>query len=279
MAISYQLLQYRFSGKFQIQTNICLFLTPHHFTKNFVKLLEEMKESLLPKIAPKPVFLFAFSNRLSRTDKEKLDLIVTRLGGISKISEDLYVRDATHIIVPDDCGGDHWCPKIVGALAAGKTVLKTSYLVQSAQNGYFLPFLDDYIPACFNEVSRYVIKFGRPFKGQVAKVVVKDRKRGIELRSILRDGGAEICHSVEPEELVKIDVIYTDDVLDGSSGLEALVQRRLQLDPERKFQVLSYFSIFKIVQSYPKLRCDREVINGQFDVRNLELMAKLHPKF
>ena len=239
-----------------------------------------MKESQLPRISTKPVFLFAFSNRLSKNDKEKLDLIVRRLGGDSRISEDLYVRDATHVVIPDDLGSDHWCPKIVGALAAGKTVLTTSYLVQSAQNGYFLPFLDDFIPQCFNEISRNVLRFGKPFKGQVANVFVRDAKRSVELRTILRDGGARVCHmnGIEPiEELVKIDVIYTDGVLHDNPELQSFVQARLAHGANRPLQVLSYFSIFKIVQSYPRFNSDQALFFRQFDVNNLDLMEKLHP--
>ena len=47
------------------------------------------------------VFLFAFVNEISQDEKTKLDRIVKSLGAISRINEDMYVSDSTHIVIPD----------------------------------------------------------------------------------------------------------------------------------------------------------------------------------
>ena len=240
------------------------------------------------RIQSKPTLLFAFAHRLSKNEKEKLNLIVQRLGGDSRMSEDMYVRDATHVVVPDHCTENDWCPKIIGALAAGKTVLRTSYLIQSAQNGFFLPFLDDYIPQHFDAISRHYRRFGKPFQGVNAMVSIGQARRRVELNSILRDAGAEV--TVGPidadhhEQLVKVDIVFTDTILRDNLELQKFVQWRSEQTHQgssiqfRPMQVISYFGIFKVIQSCAKGKAEREKILSLFDVNNHETMAKIHPR-
>ena len=240
-----------------------------------------MKETIMQRrVQTKPTFLFAFAHRLSKNDKEKLDLIVQRLGGDSRMSEDMYVRDATHVVVPDHCTEHDWCPKIIGALAAGKTVLRTSYLIQSAQNGFFLPFLDDYIPQHFETIAQHYRRFGKAFQGLNCMVVIGQSRRRVELNSILRDAGAEVTVGSILEhtpQLVKVDIVFTDTILTQNSELHNFVKWRKSSDDERPMQVFSYFGIFKVIQSCPKSPAEREKILSLFDVNNHELMAKIHP--
>ena len=245
------------------------------------------------RIQAKPTFLFAFAHRLSKSEKEKLDLIVQRLGGDSRMSEDMYVRDATHVVVPDGSSENDWCPKIIGALAAGKTVLRTSYLIQSAQNGFFLPFLDDHIPQHFEAISRHYRRFGKPFQGVNAMVAIGSSRRRIELNSILRDAGAEVTvgpiDAQHHEQLVKVDIVFTDTILSQNLELQNFVQWRREQTYKaeadqgssvqcRPMQVASYFGIFKVIQSCAKGKAEREKILSLFDVNNHETMAKIHPR-
>ena len=101
-----------------------------------------METQAVPK---EKVFLFAFN--MPQDEKEKLDKIVRKLGGISRVHEDMYVSDATHVVIPDDTV-HKWCPKLMGALAGGKTVVRVAYLIESDKAGTFLEeakFVPNYV--------------------------------------------------------------------------------------------------------------------------------------
>ena len=119
----------------------------------------------------KLVFLFAFSNKLSDTEKLKYQKIVTSLGGVARVQEDMYVSDTTHVIVPNT--KQEWCPKIIGALAGCKHVLTTDYLIQCAQADQLLPITDRFIPSYLRGLTANFKENGKPFKGLKVLVVVK----------------------------------------------------------------------------------------------------------
>ena len=106
----------------------------------------------------KKVFLFSFVNELTWEGKSRLDKGIKKLGGISKLNEDMYVSDATHILVPDKVD-QKWCPKIFGALASGKFVVNTSYIEKSLEAGKFLDevkFRPVFVDHIVEHVKRYV---------------------------------------------------------------------------------------------------------------------------
>ena len=227
----------------------------------------------------KPVFLFAFSNKLSESEKLKYEKIAKKLGGEGRVSEDMYVSDATHVITPKNPG---WCPKIIGALAGCKHVLTTDYLIQSDNAGKLLPASEEFIPFNLRELSANFRRNGKPFSGLKVLVVVKLHRRRTELKIILRDGGAIVenwtlsdLECKPKEDLAKIDYVFTDDVLSEYPALEKFYNDRKDSKP---LKVQSYFSIFKVVQSGPKNKQEQDLITSQFDVTNLTLMANLHRK-
>ena len=227
----------------------------------------------------KPVFLFAFSNKLSESEKLQYEKIAKKLGGEGRVTEDMYVSDATHVITPKHPG---WCPKIIGALAGCKHVLTTDYLIQSDNAGKLLPVSEEFIPFNLRELSANFRRNGKPFSGLKVLVVVELHRRRTELKIILRDGGAIVQNwtlsdlECKPkEDLAKIDYVFTDDVLSEYPALEKFYNDRKDSKP---LKVQSYFSIFKVVQSGPKNKQEQDLIMSQFDVTNLTFMAKLHRK-
>ena len=254
------------------------------FTVEIWVLNDWIQSQIGNKMATEPsrklVFLFAFSNKLSDTEKLKYQKIVTSLGGEARVQEDMYVSDATHVIVPNT--KQEWCPKIIGALAGCKDVLTTDYLIQCAQANQLLPITDRFIPSYLRGLTANFKENGKPFKGLKALVVVKSHRRQTELKIILRDGGATVhnwtlsdigCKPID--DLAKIDIVYTDDVLSAYPALQKFYDDRK--DSGKPLKVSSYFGLFKVVQSGPKNVQEREAIASQFDVSNLTLMAKLHP--
>lgn len=77
------------------------------------------------------------------------------------------------------------------------------------------------------------------------------------------------------DDLAKIDIVYTDDVLSAYPALQKFYDDRK--DSGKPLKVSSYFCLFKVVQTGSKNVQEREAIASQFDVSNLTLMAKLHP--
>ena len=229
----------------------------------------------------KLVFLFAFSNKLSEAEKSKYEKIIKKLGGEARVNEDMYVSDASYIITPNQ--DPAWCPKIIGALAGCKPVLTTDYLIQSDHAGKLLPISEEFIPINLRELSENFRRYGKPFSGLKTLVAVKNVRRRTELKIILRDGGAIVQNWIlsdlgckPKEDLAKLDIVYTDDVLSEYPAIEKFYYDRKDSSECRPLKVLSYFSIFKLVQSGPKNEKERELITSQFDVTNLVLMAKLH---
>lgn len=109
----------------------------------------------------KKVFLFSFIREFTNEEQEKLDSIVRSLGAISKLNEDMYVSDSTHIVVPD-CVDQKWCPKLFGGLASGKEVVTGSYLFKSMKARKFLneaDFRPKYVKHIIDHVERYDLTY------------------------------------------------------------------------------------------------------------------------
>ena len=232
---------------------------------------------------PKPVFLFAFSNKYAQPEKEKLEETVKKLGGLAKVTEDMYVTDATHVIVPDD-KNNGWCPKLVGAISSGKHILKTDYIWQSAKCGRFLP-PENFIPSYLKQNVEHFTqeRHKKPFSNTRIVVMVANTRRQAELKVILRDGGATVIHwtnvdfEVKPKhQKLEVDVVYTDNILQPGSALEETVKMRKE--EGKPLRVLSYFAIFKIIQCCPKTKEDRIAVEDQLSVENIGVMERLHPQ-
>ena len=85
---------------------------------------------------------------------------------------------------------------------------------------------------------------------------------------------ADLFFKPTPESS-KLDVIYTDLSPLNNRKFESFVSKRAL---DRPVRVLSFFGIFKVITvptADPKLRIDLE---SQFDVKNKELMGRLHPQ-
>ena len=231
----------------------------------------------------RPIFLFAFSNKYEQSEKDKLEETVKKLGGLAKVNEDMYVTDATHVIVPDD-KNNGWCPKLVGAISSGKYVLKTDYIWQSAKHGKFLPS-DNFIPSYLKHNVEHFMQESnkKPFSNTKIVVMVENTRRQAELKVILRDGGATVFNwtkvdfKIKPDsEKMKVDVIYTDNIILPGSDLEKTVKVRKEAG--NPLRVLSYFAIFKIIQCCPKSKEDRLAVEEQLSVENIGVMERLHPQ-
>ena len=182
-------------------------------------------------IVGKKVFLFAFMAEVPPTEKQKFINIVKKLGGICKPDEDMYVTDCTHIVVPDKIAkmGNKWCPKVFGALASGKHVIMSQFLIQSDASGRFLRETE-FIPPFVASIVDHVSKQGKPFVGQTSMVIVENPRRQAELKVILRDGGAKVPDwsvadlSHKPLQKTRmLDTIYTD--MTQEKAISNFVQR------------------------------------------------------
>merc|ERR1711981_408900 len=129
------------------------------------------------------------------------------------------------------------------------------------------------------------MKYGKLFINQTAVVLVKDFKKQMELKSLVRDSGGNIlnwtCKDLglkRDEDLLKINVIYTDlsdDVLEDLN-FKKFTKKRESLG--NAVIIRSYYCIFKLLTTYPRDK-DREYFEKTFDVQNTILMNKLHPIF
>ena len=238
-------------------------------------------------IVGKKVFLFAFMAEVPPTEKQKFINIVKKLGGICKPDEDMYVSDCTHIVVPDKIAkmGNKWCPKVFGALASGKHVIMSQFLIQSDTSGRFLKEAE-FVPPFVTPIVDHVSRQGKPFVGQTSIVIVDNHRRQAELKVILRDGGAKVPNwSVTDlrhkplQETRKLDIIYTDTMQE--KAMSNFVQRcnaEKEKQGDRPLSVLSYFCIFKVITTPVLDRENRRIMESQFDVNNKDLMFTLHPQ-
>ena len=103
-------------------------------------------------------------------------------------------------------------------------------------------------------------------------VLVKDFKKQMELKSLVRDSGGNIlnwtCKDLglkRDEDLLKINVIYTDlsdDVLEDLN-FKKFIKKRESLG--NAVIVRSYYCIYKLLKDYPRDK-DREYFEKYYDV-------------
>ena len=215
----------------------------------------------------KKVFLFAFMNEdgITPTEKLKFRRTLNKFEAICKMEESMYVSDSTHIVVPNQIAqsGKKWCPKLFGALAGGKHVITTQYLIDSETSGRFLNERDfiihhtiktyTYIPPFVAPIVDHFSAHGKPFVNQTAIVIINNPRRQAELKVILRDGGANVPNwSVTDllhkplHETLRLNIIYTDTMQE--KNLQKFVDKfNTEKAENRHLKVLSYFCIFKVI--------------------------------
>ena len=115
---------------------------------------------------------------------------------------------------------------------------------------------------------------------QTSIVIINNPRRQAELKVILRDGGAKVENWGISDlkhkplfETQKLNIIYTDTYQE--QALNEFVDR---VGPNGTLKVLSYFCIFKTITMPVVGKEKREAMEAQFNVKNTELMRRLHPK-
>ena len=194
----------------------------------------------------------------------------------------MYLSKSTHIVVPDKIAenGTKWCPKLFGALAGAKHVVTAKYLLDCDEAGKFLEE-KLYIPGFVTSIVDHIEKNGKPFQNQTSIVIINNPRRQAELKIILRDGGANVEHwglsnlkHLPLFETRKLDYIYTDTL--HEKALDEFVDR-VSPEGDGNLKVLSYFCIFKVITMPVEGPDKRKMMEAQFNVKNKELMNRLHP--
>ena len=197
----------------------------------------------------KKVFLMSgFSNFL---EKDTLDMKIRRLGGICRLMETMYISEATHVIVPNSWN-EQWTPVVMGAVGSGTYVVLEKYIHDSFIQNRFVEE-STYMPSQIELLRQAYMKYGKLFINQTVVVLLKDFKKQMELKSMVRDSGGNIlnwtCKDLglkRDEDLLKINVIYTDlsdDVLEDLN-FKKFIKKRESLG--NAVIVRSYYCIFKL---------------------------------
>jgi hypothetical protein len=226
----------------------------------------------------KKVFLYA---QMTCQEKQMCHEIVCILGdgAVSRPNEDMYVSDSTHIVISKS-SAKRVCSKVIGALGSGKFVIISDYMKACQAAGHFVDEWE-YVPANLQHIIRHVRTCGRVFENTTAIVFLKETRRNIEIKNILRCGGANVLNwstndlVFKPlKDLCMVDYIFTDMSPLSDPDFKTFIA--IQAAIIRPVTVLSYFAIFKWVMNSPdETECTE--LKETFLVTNKALMQRLHP--
>ena len=103
-------------------------------------------------------------------------------------------------------------------------------------------------------------------------------------KRILRDGGANVPNWNIPdlvhkplEEILKLDIIYTD-MIENNALRKCVTKANIEKSDENPIQILSYFCMLKLITDPVIGKRNRKIVESQFDIKNKDLMKKLHPR-
>ena len=250
---------------------------------------------------PSRRFKYCRSSGLSSAEIKGLDEKARQMGAESNPRTIKYIGDDhyTHIIVhnfwcPEDAaledeqkvGDTEWSSFIYGAVASGRFVVTSDFILESHAAKYWKDELY-YIPSSIMPLRRAFERKGKLFTDQNILILMDLDIEGNlsmlrQLQAIVRDGGGTVfpwtCRDLalkRSQETFKIDVIYTDMSRSIMRHVDFLDFVATTLISDLEVKIQSFKAIFEILKTYPNESKRRE-IDVAYDVQNREMMKKYH---